>query len=177
MLKKSHALALAVTTAGLIGFCAPMASAATTAPAWNQPGSHTNAVVNISHNQLPMQACGNNADINGAGGQVPAEGDAIVGSLGSPRAWTQATAKSKRGCTMTNSQGKSGHSTTNAVVNISNNQVPVQACGNDVLGNAAGGQVPLSGVAGAISLLSPGAISMSHAVSSRGCSMMNSQNG
>src|SRR6185437_2401160 len=51
MLKKGHALALAVATAGLIGFGAPLASAAT------MP-NHAGAV-NVSNNQAPLQACGN----------------------------------------------------------------------------------------------------------------------
>ena len=67
MLKKGHALALAVATAGLIGFGAPLASAAT------MP-NHAGAV-NVSNNQLPMQACGNTVNGNFAGGQVPVEGD------------------------------------------------------------------------------------------------------
>ena len=41
-------------------------------------------------------------------------------------------------------------------MNVSNNQVPIQACGNDAYGNVIGGQVPVEGNALVGSLLSPG---------------------
>ena len=55
MLKKTHALALTVATVGLLGFAAPMASAATMA----------DPIVNVSNNQVPIQACGNDVNTNG----------------------------------------------------------------------------------------------------------------
>jgi hypothetical protein len=172
MLKKSHALALAVTTAGLIGFGAPMASAAT----MHGPGGTAGGLVNVSNNQVPVQGCGNDADINGAGGQVTGQGGALVASLLSPGATTNATAVNNRGCDMTNKQDKGRHSRDEAgVLNVANNQAPTQFCGNQVLANGAGGQVPLSALAGAFAVLSPFAITNSTALNNQGCSLDNSQ--
>jgi hypothetical protein len=164
MLKKTHALALTVATVGLLGFAAPMASAATM----------PDPIVNVSNNQVPIQACGNDVNTNGAGTQVLAEGAAVAGALLSPGAFTENKAISNRGCAMENNQsnrGSGGH----GVFNFSDNQIPVQACGNDANTNAAGTQVPLSGVDGALALLSPRAITKSAAVSNRGCIMENNQ--
>lgn len=170
MLKKGHALALAVATAGLIGFGAPLASAAT------MP-NHAGAV-NVSNNQLPMQACGNTVNANGLGGQVPVEGAAVVGSLLSPGAMTNATSLDNRGCAMTNSQHEGRHSHNDAgLANVTNNQVPMQACGNEANGNVAGGQVPLSALSGALSFLSPFSVTNATAVTNQGCEMDNSQHG
>lgn len=66
MSKKGRTLALAVTTAGLIGLLAPMASAATAA----NPGD-SGGLVNVSHNQVPIQACDNKIPVNVLGIQVP----------------------------------------------------------------------------------------------------------
>jgi hypothetical protein len=174
MLKKSHALALAVTTAGLIGFGAPMASAAT----MHGPGGTAGGLVNVSNNQVPVQGCGNDVDLNGLGGQVTGQGGALVGSLLSPGAFTNATAVNNRGCDMTNKQSKGGHSEdVGGLANVANNQVPAQFCGNQVFGNVAGGQVPLSALSGAFAVLSPFAITNSTAVNNQGCSLDNSQRG
>src|ERR1700722_15667814 len=81
MLKKTHALALTVATAGLLGFAAPMASAATMSL-----GGNPHSVVNVSNNQVPVEACGNDAYGNIIGGQVPGEGDPARESLLSPSA-------------------------------------------------------------------------------------------
>jgi hypothetical protein len=172
MLKKSHAFALAVTTVGLIGFAAPMASAATTSFG-HQPAS--SSVVNVSGNQVPVQACGNDIYGNGIGGQVPAQGDALVGSLLSPGSVTKASSTDNRGCGMINSSKSGGDSAGSSVLNVANNQVPVQVCGNDGYINVIGGQVPLQGVGGALSLLSPQAITSSTATDNRGCGLANSQ--
>jgi hypothetical protein len=164
MLKKTHALALTVATVGLLGFAAPMASAATM----------PDPIVNVSNNQVPIQACGNDVNSNGAGTQVLAEGAAVVGSLFSPGAVTEGKAISNRGCAMENNQSNrssGGH----GVFNFADNQIPVQACGNDANTNGAGTQVPLSGVGGTLALLSPKAITKSAAVSNRGCAMENNQ--
>src|ERR1700756_1991655 len=92
MLKKTHALALTVATAGLLGFAAPMASAATMSL-----GGHPHSVVNVSNNQVPVQACGNDVYGNIIGGQVPVEGNALVASLLSPGSVTKAKAINNRG--------------------------------------------------------------------------------
>jgi hypothetical protein len=164
MLKKTHALALTVATAGLLGFAAPMASAATM----------PDPIVNVSNNQVPIQACGNDVNTNGAGTQVLAQGAAVVGSLLSPGAVTEGKAISNRGCSMNNEQSNS-NSDGHGLFNFTDNQIPVQACGNDANTNGAGTQVPLSGIDGTLALLSPKAITKSVAVSNRGCSMNNLQ--
>lgn len=167
MLKKTHALALTVATAGLIGFGAPLASAATTELG---PGP----IVNVSNNQVPIQACGNDANANTTGTQVLAEGAAVVGSLLSPGAVTEGKAISDRSCSMNNEQSNS-NSDDHGLFNFANNQIPVQACGNDANTNGAGTQVPLSGIDGTLAVLSPKAITKSVAVSDRGCSSNNLQ--
>jgi hypothetical protein len=165
MLKKTHALALTVATVGLLGFAAPMASAATM----------PDPIVNVSNNQVPIQACGNDVNTNGAGTQVLAEGAAVAGALLSPGAVTENTAISNRGCAMANEQSNRSSGGHDGLFNFSDNQIPVQACGNDANTNGAGTQVPLSGVDGALALLSPRAITKSAAVSNRGCIMENKQ--
>jgi hypothetical protein len=172
MLKKSHALALAVTTAGLIGFGAPMASAAT----MHGPGGTSGGLVNVSNNQVPVQGCGNDADFNGAGSQIIGQGGALVAALGSPGAQTSSIAADNRGCDMVNNQSKGRHSRDKAgVLNVANNQAPTQFCGNQVMGNGAGSQTPLSALAGAFAVLSPFAITNSVAVTNQGCSLANNQ--
>jgi hypothetical protein len=169
MLKKTHALALTVATAGLLGFGAPMASAATMSL-----GSHHPSVVNVSNNQVPIQACGNDAYGNIIGGQVPAQGDAVVGSLLSPGSVTKAKAVNNRGCEMKNNE-TNRHDDEGGLVKATGNQVPVEACGNEVMGNAFGGQVPLTGLSGALSLLSPASFTKSTAVNNQGCKMKNNE--
>ena len=46
-----------------------------------------------------------------------------------------------------------------SVLNLSNNQVPVQACNNDIPVNVAGLQVPVTGLSGALGLGSSGPVS------------------
>ena len=48
-----------------------------------------------------------------------------------------------------------------SVLNLSNNQMPVQACNNDIPVNVAGIQVPLTGLSGALGLGSSGAVTSS----------------
>lgn len=170
MLKKRHALALAITTAGLIGLSAPIASAATT----------DGPIVNVSHNQAPLQACGNTVNGNAFGGQVPVEGAAFVGSLLSPGATTNATSVNNRGCEMVNNQDEGRgrhHDDDGGALNVTNNQVPTQACGNEANLNGAGGQVPLSALSGALSFLSPFSVTNATAVNNQGCALVNSQHG
>jgi hypothetical protein len=169
MLKKTHALALTVATAGLLGFGAPMASAATMSL-----GSHHPSVVNVSNNQVPIQACGNDAYGNIIGGQVPVEGNAVVGSLLSPGSVTKAKAVNNRGCEMKNNE-TNRHDDQGGLVKATGNQVPVQACGNDLFINGIGGQVPLYGLSGALSVLSPASVTKSTAVNNQGCKMKNNE--
>jgi hypothetical protein len=169
MLKKSHVLVLGVATAGLIGLGAPMAGAATV--------SGPSSLVNVSNNQIPLQLCGNDVYGNVIGGQVPVAGDALVASLLSPGSYTVAKGVNNRGCVELNNQ-QNKHGDGASLVNVSDNQIPVQVCGNDVFINGIGGQVPLYGLAGAISALSPSSVTKATAVNNQGCdSASNQQNG
>jgi hypothetical protein len=167
MLKKSHVLMLGVATAGMIGFAAPMASAATV--------SGPSSLVNVSGNQIPIQVCGNDVYGNVIGAQVPAEGDALVASLLSPGSVTKAKAVNNRGCVVYDVQQNGSRNGGSGLVNAADNQIPVQVCGNDVFINGIGAQVPLYGLAGAITGLSPAAVTKSTAVNNQGCDLANSQ--
>jgi hypothetical protein len=170
MLKKSHVLMLGVVTAGLVGFAAPAASAATT-------GNH-GGLVNVSNNQVPVQACGNDLNTNGAGVQVLAEGGSAVVPLLSPDSVNLGTAHNNRGCAMDSNQQNGNGKNDGGLVNVSNNQVPVQVCGNDVNTNGVGTQAPLEALGILVPVLSPDSVSLNDAVNNRGCvSGNNQQNG
>lgn len=66
MSKKRRTFALAVATAGLLSLSAPIASAATA----GGPGD-VGGLVNVSHNQVPIQVCNNKVPVNVLGVQVP----------------------------------------------------------------------------------------------------------
>jgi hypothetical protein len=53
---KNRALGLAIATAALVGFSAPMASAATIAGPSNS-GFNNDSILNLSGNQVPIQTC------------------------------------------------------------------------------------------------------------------------
>ena len=169
MLKKTHVFVLGVATAGLLGFAAPMASAAT----MDGPGG----LVNVSNNQVPVQGCGNDVYINGIGAQVPAEGDSAVVPLLSPQSFNKSTATNNRGCAMLNNQQNKGNGGS-GVVNVSNNQIPVQFCGNDVNANVAAIQVPVQALGLLVPALSPQSVNINKVTNNRGCvSANNQQNG
>lgn len=167
MVKKTHVLALTVATAGLLGFAAPIASAATMAG----PGG----LVNLSNNQAPLQACGNDLNTNAGGVQVPVEGGSAVVPLFSPGSTNKGSAVNNRGCAMLNNQKNKGDDGSGGLVNVSNNQVPVQACGNDVYTNGAGTQVPLEALGILVPVLSPQSVNESNAINNRGCVSANNQ--
>lgn len=163
---KNRAFLLAVATAGLIGAMAPAAYAA-------GPGGNNNSVLNISGNQVPVQACNDTVPVNGIGGDVPLSG--IAAALSALSAGSTNIASSDTSChqgsnqtdgttTTTTGTGTNGpdHSSaggnSNSVVNLSNNQVPVQLCNDLVPVNGIGGLVPAQGLSGALSILSPGSI-------------------
>ena len=180
---KNRAFALAIATAALVGFAAPAASAAT-----NPSGFNNDSILNVSRNQVPIQACNNDVPVN-AGflvGQVPlADIAALIGLAANSG---NATVNDNRNCTQTpgqndpvtttatststdpstggkndnscnkcdqgssGSQGSGDHSTDNtsgfngdSILNVSNNQVPIQACNNDVPVNAGVGAVQVVG--------------------------------
>jgi hypothetical protein len=60
-------------------------------------------------------------------------------------------------------------------VTAANNQIPAQACGNDLFINGIGGQVPLYGLSGALAILSPASITKSTAVNNQGCTLHNNE--
>jgi hypothetical protein len=171
MFKKTHVLALTVAAAGLIGFAAPMANAAT------MEGPE-GGLVNVSNNQVPVQACGNDVNTNGAGAQVLAEGGSAVVPLLSPDSFNKGTSDNKRGCVMSDNQQNRHGEDKGGLVNLSDNQIPVQVCGNDVNTNGAGVQVPLEALAVLVPVLSPGSVNLDKTVNDRGCvSLNNQQNG
>ena len=97
---KNRAFALAVATAALVGLSAPVASAAS----FQGPTSGFNgdSVLNVSGNQLPLQACNNDIPINGLLGiQVPLSG--LSGALGLLNT-APVTSSADRTCTQTPGQ-------------------------------------------------------------------------
>ena len=78
---KNRAFALAIATAALVGFCAPMASAATVQGGPNT-GFNGDSILNLSGNQLPINACGNQVPIQGIGAQVPLQNITALLGLG-----------------------------------------------------------------------------------------------
>ena len=219
MSRKNRAFALAVATAALVGLSAPVASAASFA---GPSGFNNDSLLNVSGNQLPVQACNNDIPINAGAlaGQLPlSDITAVLGLLNSG----SLTSTVSRNCTQTPSQAitsttstgntttttrepmgsdehgnwdhcgcdhnsgsdhNSGHHGTStptsgfnndSLLNLSNNQVPVQACNNDIPINAGLGaiQVPVDGVSAALGLLNSGPISSSV---TRNCSQVPTQN-
>lgn len=208
---KNRAFALAIATAALVGFCAPMASAATVQGGPNT-GFNNDSVLNVSNNQVPIQACNNNIPINVGGLQVPINNIAAAIGLGTDSTGnalndpscsqvpnqentsitdtTPATSDSGSSTTWnpckcgdgsgswshTSSDPSTGNSGFNndSVLNLSNNQVPIQACNNTIPVNVLGIQVPVTGVAGALSALG----GTSNAANSPSCSQVpNQENG
>jgi hypothetical protein len=181
---KSRAFAVAAVTAGLIGVWAPAAAMASTSPSGDNAG-----VVNVSHNQVPVQACNDNVPVNVLGVQVPVNHVTGAGNLLSPGATTAAgqdtschqasaqlnnTAGHHTAGTMDKMAGTKGaagqknsdpakaywapgvSSGDNAgVVNLSHNQVPVQACNDEVPVNVLGVQVPVYDIVAALGVLAP----------------------
>jgi hypothetical protein len=159
MSAKNRALGLAIATAALVGFSAPMASAATIAGPSNS-GFNNDSVLNLSNNQIPAQICTFGAGTNAAPVAQTITGT-IAGVLGAGTGDTAATQNNTctNGATQTNSTttnagsggatampGPSNHSNSSpsnsgfnndSVLNLSGNQVPIQACTFGALTNAA----------------------------------------
>ena len=97
---KNRAFGLAIATAALVGFCAPMASAATaqTGPG-NNTGFNGDSILNLSGNQLPVNACNNQIPIQGIGAQVPIQ--SITALLGIGNTGDKNTTSNTEGCTNT----------------------------------------------------------------------------
>jgi len=95
---KNRAFALAIATAALVGFCAPMASAAT-----NPSGFNNDSILNVSRNELPIQACNNDVPVNAGflAGQLGLSDIAAVLGLVNTGS---ATTNDNRNCTQTPTQ-------------------------------------------------------------------------
>ena len=191
---KSRAFVLAAVTAGVIGVWAPAAMAAT-----SPSSSGDNAgLVNISHNQVPIQGCNDNVPVNVLGVQVPVNHVSGAGNLldpGSTSAAGQDTSchqasgqanSSTDGAGTTGTMGSAGTASATGdaasaagsqtvsdpatgtgtsapsssgdsagLINISHNQVPVQACNDEVPVNVLGVQVRVYDVVAALGILAP----------------------
>jgi hypothetical protein len=183
MFQKSRVLAVAAMAAGTIGLWASAASAGTGTVIGSS--GDNGGLVNLSHNQVPLQACGNEVPVNVLGVQVPV--DRIAAALGLLSTEPAAAAQNsgcKQGAAQNNTtasvrikkdmrargdrmrgrdrdRGRSftfkGTSGDNGgLVNVSHNQVPLQVCNNRVPVNVLGVQVPVDQVAAALGILSPG---------------------
>jgi hypothetical protein len=149
MLKKSRALALAVTTAGLIGFSAPMASAATTA---SQPGNSGGVVTG----QVPSHNCGNVASGNVVPGNVP--GNVVPGNVTGAKALPDggAVVKSLLSYAVGNSTAASG-----AGCGLTSKQIQALVCSGALPAGAGGSQVPPDAFASALAMLLQSVVSTS----------------
>ena len=98
---KSRAFAVAAVTAGVIGMWAPAAMAATT------PSGDNGGLVNISHNQVPVQACNDNVPTNVLGVQVPVYD--VVAALGILAPVSGNTAGQDTSCHQTSAQANSSN--------------------------------------------------------------------
>jgi hypothetical protein len=192
MFGKRRTLALAVTTAGLIGMSASMAAAAI------NPGGDAAGLVNIAHNQVPVQLCNDFVPVNVIGVQVPAQD--LAGALGLLSPGSRTTGVSDTSChqkageadnngsvaivssgrhtmyrmmsapvaqsatdygmgwggprtVIINNNGSTGDAA--GLLNVSDNEVPIQACNITVPVNGIGVQVPVDHIAGGLGLLAP----------------------
>lgn len=197
MLAKTRVLALGVAVAGMIGLAAPMASAApmpglpaglggllggpaAAAPAPAGSSSDSGGLLNLSHNQVPVNACGNDVPVNVLGVQVPMDNVPFVMGLLNGASVTSNHTTSDRGCSMINEQtggGAGGHSSDGGLINLSHNQVPINLCGNDLPVNVLGVQVPADVLQVVLGLLGKGSVTSSTDTSHRGCAMINGQHG
>ena len=202
---KNRAFALTVATAALVGLSAPVASAAT----FDGPGGVSNdSLVNVSGNQIPVQACNDYIPVNILGGQLtltsiaaalgllstgnqmassdtsctqnPAETNTTTVTTTSTTPSTSTTAGSASTTAGPASTSNGPASTSNGpaatsngpadlssgdpasgisnggLVNVSGNQIPVQACHDNVPVNAVGIQGLANGLVPALGILSSG---------------------
>ena len=159
------------------------------------PSGDSAGVVNISHNQAPVQACNDNVPVNVLGVQVPVNHVTGAGNLLSPGSTSaagqdtschQASGQTNSSAAGTGTAGTAGTATgtsdapaaddqgnsdpagvVNApadqssygdsagLVNVSHNQVPLQACNDEVPVNVLGVQVPVYDVIAALGILAP----------------------
>src|ERR671924_331851 len=108
MSRKNRAFALAVATAALVGLSAPVAHAA--GPN-NTSGFNNDSLVDVSGNQLPIQACNNDVPVNAGvlAGQIPlSDISAALGLLST----STITSSVSRDCSQTPSQTITSDTTT-----------------------------------------------------------------
>jgi hypothetical protein len=181
MSAKNRAFALAVATAALVGFSAPMAMAATTYGPSNS-GFNGDSVLNVSGNQLPINACNDQVPVQGIGAQVPLQN--ITGILGLGSSNDTVTSNNTASCTSsptetnTNSTdttsssdpsnmggNNSNHSSSDpsntgfnndSVLKVAGNQLPINVCNDQVPLQLIGAQVPAENVFAAIDALGSG---------------------
>jgi hypothetical protein len=77
MSRKNRAFALAVATAALVGISAPVAHAAS-----GPSGFNNDSLLNVSGNQVPLQACNNDIPVNAGLGVVQLPVDGVSAALG-----------------------------------------------------------------------------------------------
>jgi hypothetical protein len=167
MSAKNRALGLAIATAALVGFSAPMASAATIAGPSNS-GFNNDSILNLSNNQIPVQTCTFGGAVNTAplsqaitgvvtgtlgantGDLTATQGTTCTNGATQNNSSSTTTGGSSMGAPMGTPSGAPAHSWSNnnsgpsnsgfnndSILNLSGNQVPIQTCTFGALSNAA----------------------------------------
>jgi hypothetical protein len=144
-------------------------------------GFNGDSILNVSGNQLPVQACNNDIPVNAgaAAAQVPlSDISALLGLVNTG----PISSSISRSCTQTPTQADPTGITTSStdstgaaddpaddttsgfnndsIIQAANNQVPLQLCNNDIPVNAGAGavQVPVDGVSIPLGLINTGAL-------------------
>ncbi len=193
---KNRAFALAVATAALVGMSAPVASAATFHSGPN--GFNNDSVLNLSGNQLPIQACTSGAPVNtvtsiqalvsGIGSVLPVVSSGAVSPMQGNTCTQSPTQSNTATADVTSTTapiaGPDSHShmhmhwsepsdpssdpssdpTTNgfnndSVLNLSGNQLPVQACTSGAGVNTATVTQAIIGLVSIVPVMNTGAVS------------------
>ncbi len=178
MSRKNRAFALAVATAALVGLSAPVASAASFS---GPSGFNGDSVLNVSGNQIPVEACNDFIPVNAAGLQLPLQN--VSAALGLASSGNQTSSTTTNSCSQEPSETNTQTITTNpaptptstataatttptggstsgfngdSIVQVAGNQIPVEACNDTIPANVLGGQVVGQDIAGALGLLAAG---------------------
>jgi len=177
MSRKNRAFALAVATAALVGLSAPVASAASFS---GPSGFNGDSVLNVSGNQIPVEACNDFIPVNAAGLQLPLQN--VSAALGLASSGNQTSSTTTNSCSQAPSETNTQTITTNpaptptdtattattptggstsgfngdSIVQVAGNQIPVEACNDTIPANVLGGQVVGQDIAGALGLLAAG---------------------
>jgi hypothetical protein len=150
---KNRAFALAVATAALVGVSAPVAHAAS-----GPSGFNNDSLLNVSGNQVPIQACNNNIPVNAGvlAGQLPlSDISALLGLVNTgnqsssvSRDCSQTPAQSTTSTTTTGNTTSTGTSTgtgtgTGTKAPVSHGPKGTSGFNNDSLVNASNNQIPV----------------------------------